>query len=181
MTTESVLIAIIRAETIATLVLWLKVLFHYGRAARSEWIVQGGRRRGLFLELVHPFTWAWRQFLSKFGLTSRHEEGPFETYTPYTPGVILRFAIWAAALGPFLSFFRVFMPSVNQPAHVSVLLLSTTIFAATNFGALAHLYVAHRTDPNRWMWIAVLFTIWCVVGPLLTYFLWPSPSPIIKD
>jgi hypothetical protein len=170
---RDVLVAIIRAETVATLILWGMVLYHYGSAARLEWIQQGGRRGKVIGELLYPFLWAWREALGRIGVMRVQGKGPFETYTPYTPGVILRFAIFAAALGPALSSFRVLMPSSGPAAPSPVLLLVMTIFGLTNFGALMHLYVAYRTSPVWWMWTAVLFTIWCVAGPLLFLHLWP--------
>lgn len=175
------LLSVIRAEMVAIVVLWGKVLYHYGRAARAEWIQQGGGgKRKLFWELVHPFSWAWRQQLSQWGLMKPNPKSAFETYTPYTPGVILRFAIWAAAVAPAMAFFRFFTPPYNPPvAQVSGwhLGLSIIIFAFSILGALAHLYVAHRTNPKRWMYIGFWSTIWILIGPLLFWTLWPPPVP----
>lgn len=170
---RDVLVAIIRAETVATLILWSMVLYHYGTSARQEWIKQGGRRRKILRELIYPFWWAWREGLSRVGVMRPQHKGPFETYTPYTPGVILRFAIFAAALGPALSFFRVLLPSSSPSASSAGLLLVMTIFGFTNFGALMHLYVAYRASPTWWMWTGILFTIWAIAGPFITYFFWP--------
>jgi hypothetical protein len=172
---DNFLMAVLRAEMLAIFVLWSKVMFHYGRAAKIEWVSQGGRMGKVFWEIVHPFTWAFRQQLSRWGLMKPHEKSAYETYTPYTPGVILRFAIFAAALGPVLSFFRFFTQPYNtaDPEYFG-LFLTWIIFAFSIFGALSHLYVAHRVRPNRWMYIGFWFPVWCVVGPPLFYFLWPT-------
>lgn len=176
---NDILLAVVRAQMLAVLFLWGKVAWHYGRAAKVEWIQQGGGFRTLWGELLHPFTWGWRQFLSKLRLMKPHEKTAYETYTPYTPGVILRFAIWAAAIAPMLAFIRLFTPPYNPPvSHVS-LLLSVALFAFSLLGALAHLYVAHRQRPLRWMWIAVGTSIWFVAGPLLFYAFWPDPVPVV--
>jgi hypothetical protein len=173
---DNFLMAVLRAEMLAIFVLWSKVMFHYGRAAKAEWIQQGGTRRKLFGEIWHPFYWAYRQFLSRWGVMKPFPKTAYETYTPYTPGVILRFAIWAAALAPAMAFFRIFTPPYyHQPAHTSTLVLSFFLFSFSAFGALAHLYVAHRGNPTRWMHIVVWWTAWMILGPILFYFLWPPP------
>lgn len=172
-----VLLSVVRAQLCAILVLWFKVMYHYGHAAKVEWRQQGGSMRGFLWEFLHPFTWGWRQFASYCGFGKPQEKSAYETYTPYTPGVILRFAIWAAALAPCLAFLRFFTEPYNDPIIVSTLILSVVVFEFSIFGALAHLYVAHRQRPMRWMWIVVLSTLWTFLGPLAFYVF--SPEPVV--
>lgn len=168
------LISFVRAEMVAILVLWAKVMFHYGKAAKAEWLLQGGTTKSLFREIAYPFWWAYRQMFSKLGLSKPLEKSAYETYTPYTPGVILRFAIFTTALGPVLGFFRLFTEPYNSPVTNSTLVLSTILLGFSLFGALAHLYVAHRTRPFRWMHVAFWFTLWIMLGPIILLLLLPT-------
>jgi len=171
---HNLLLSAARAELVAVFVLWLKVMYHYGGAARAEWYVQGGRKGKILAEIFHPFWWAYRTFLSKFGLAKPFPKSAYETYTPYTPGVILRFAIFAGALGPVLAVGRLFTEPLNSPITTSTLILSVVLFLTSMFGALMHLYVAHRQRPFRWMWIAVLTSLWLPLGTLAFYQLLPT-------
>jgi hypothetical protein len=157
----------------ALLVLWLKVMFHYGRAARAEWITQGGEPGTLLGEITYPFRWSFRRMFSRWGLVKTSEKSDYETYTKYTPGVILRFAIFTTALGPVLSFGRLFTEPYNSNLNNSTLILSSVLLFFSMFGGLAHLYVAHRQRPSRWMKIAFWWTIWMLIGPFAMAMIFP--------
>lgn len=151
--------------------LWLMVAFHYGGAAWATWRVEGASWRRMFCDIFDPLMYAVTSFVCRFprfckliGLKPHVFKG--EVVPTTSPGNILRFAIFVAAMTPISFGFAFAFVHVWRGDVWKLLITSFFIFTSI-LGALGHLFLANRGNPRRWSNIVMFSILWTVVAPIL--------------
>ena len=164
-------LAVLRPFLIASYLLWgavwALVALHYGAAAHFSWRQQGGSWRAVLRDITSPVMWAFRQLLRDVGLRAP-EPLPATVPHKYTPGHILRFAVFMGSLTPAMFVFYFWQVDRSRWAtlDVSVNLAMVLVSVAA---AVGHLFLAYRAVPRRWIGLVVCAAAWLVLAPGVMY------------
>lgn len=147
--------------------LWVLVAVHYGAAAHFSWREQGGRWSAVLRDTTAPVMWAFRQLLRDVGLRAPEPTPPTVPHR-YTPGHILRFAVFLGSLTPAMFGFYFWQLDRSRWAtldvYVNLLMVALSVFAA-----MGHLFLAYRAVPKRWKALVVCTAAWLAIAPGVVY------------
>ena len=156
--------------------LWIKVGFHYGRAAFHTWRLNGATWKTVCCDVFDPLMFAGRDFLARYRWARRlfgikqyeYASGLIPTSSP---GNILRFAIFVGSITP-VSFGLGFAFVDMWRADVWKLIVILVFMVSSILSALGHLFLVHRSSQRHWANIVTATFVWFIFfGPLFGYLL----------
>lgn len=159
-------------------VLWMKVAYHYSHAASITWHESNATWKTMCRDLFDPLVFAvrdyfcqWRWGRRLFGLDCTIEG---EMVPTTSPGNILRFSIFIGSLTPIV-FGWIFVFTSVWEGPLWKLLVGLVFILTSIFGAMGHLFLAHRGNRPRWSKIVTYTFTWLFLGPMV-FLLWRSVS-----